>query len=141
MGWQVPLVATNLSGICAALEAVSPPNQGGYAAEETGAQFSAARDAALAILASQALGADGIFTVRLSGNAQEEHGASFDIPLEQVTIEIAKHAPIPQEIFSAGPVTITLSSGPTDPAESQPIEAVRIEIARHQPRIGRRSYQ
>lgn len=141
MSWTLPLVARDQAGMIEALHAAPTPNQGGYAADEAAAQFTAARDAALAIIASGCLGETGIFTVQLSGNTQEEHGAAWDIPLEAVTITIARHQVAPEQTYSAGPVTVTLRQTGPDPVDSAPIEAVTLEIARHQPRVGARSYQ
>lgn len=140
MTWQLPLVALHLQGILDALDSAPMPNQGGYAVNETAEQFQAARDAARAILASGNLGSEGIFTVRLTGSAQSEHGMDIERPLEEIIIEIARHAPQPMQEYTAGPVTVRLSSGPIDPADSAPIEALRIDLARHLPRTGRRSY-
>lgn len=141
MGWTLPLVASGLQGILNALQSAPTPNQGAYATEETAAQFTAARDAALALLVGGVVGSAGIFTVRLSGQVQEEHGVTWDIPLEAVTVEIARHQLAPEQTYSAGPVTVTLRQSGPDPLASAPIEAVTLEIARHQPRVGARSYQ
>ncbi len=140
-GWELPLVAAGQAGILDALTNAPTPNQGGYASAETAAQFTAARDAASALIAAGHLGSEGIFTVRLAGQTQAEHGAAWDIPLESVTITIARHAPSAGQTYQAGPVTITLASDPADVASSSPIEAITIELARHEPRVGRRSYQ
>lgn len=141
MGWTLPLVASGLPGILGALQTAPVPNQGAYASAETAAQFTAARDAAITLLAGGYVGAEGIFTVRLSGQVQEEHGAAWDIPLEAVMVEIARHQLAPEQTYSAGPVTVTLRQTGPDPVDSTPIEAVTVEIARHQPRVGARSYQ
>ena len=142
LGWDVPVVARDREGAIAGLEAAPVPNQGGEGAAEAAAQFRAARDAALSILRGGHLGADGVFTVRLSGRAQPGHSAdaAVDLPAEVVTIEIARHAPAESVTYEAGPVRVTLASGPTDPAQSAPLEALSLEVARHVPRIGRRSY-
>lgn len=143
MTWQLPLVALHVSGILDALERAPVPNQGGYAAPETAMQFEAARTAAQTLLAGGHLGVEGIFTVRLSGSAQPEHGAADDRPLEEIVIEIARHASMAPREYHAGPVTVRLGGASISEAlASAPLETVRIEIARHQPRSGgsRRSY-
>lgn len=137
MSWTVPLIG-HTATIQQQLEQAPIPNQGGEATAETSAQFTEARAAALRLIASGCVGTEGIISVVLSGHTVAAHGAEPTIPLETVRIVIERHLGAREQSFQAGPVTVTLAA---DQASEQPIEALTIDIARHQARVGVRSYQ
>lgn len=142
-GWNVPLIAPSFDALVNMLESVSAPNQGGYAPDETAAQFEAARDAALSLLRAGLVGSTGVFRVALSGSAQPGHTYNPDvsIPAETITVEIARHAPLIAQEYTAGPVTVHITAPEGAPTDYAPLEAISITVERHEPRTGLRSYQ
>lgn len=142
-GWTVPLIAPSYDAIQQMLEDAPTPNQGAYAPDEAAAQFAAARDAALSLLRAGLVGASGVFRVALSGSAQPGHAYNpeVSIPAETITVEIARHAPLIAQEYTAGPVTVHITAPEGAPTDYAPLEAVSITVERHEPRTGLRSYQ